>query len=180
MFKLGDKVLWMHWINTYEFKTGIIIGINEQKYTIVSVDSSPSIHRDIPESSLYPISDIENVRDLIYQHYEAQIQNKLSKIKKVTSAEKQEERVKKYNSIKELIIKNCDRISTCTDDDEFENRLKEINKLKKELHTIDLECGDIIRKENGTIKYDAKVFERQRDIMLNNISDAMIEKYYNF
>lgn len=179
MFKIGDKVFFS--TGTYEklkIYLGIIIDIKDEKYA--------TLHRPynsvylIEEKYIESLTNIEKVKQDIIDHYTPKIEELKGKLKKVSAEEKRQERLDKYNSIRSRILKNCERILVCIDDDEFENRLKEINDLKKQLHTIDLECGDIIRKANGEIKYNIKNIEKQMNSHLFGVSEESILKAFKY
>jgi len=180
MFKIGDKVLFSTGLKELKINLGIIIDIKDNEYTNKYI----VINRSYNSNSIYSreeeyidkLTNVEKVRQDIYGYYNAQIEELKSKLRKTTTDEKVQERIDKYNDLKCRILKNCERILICTDDYEFEHRLKEINNLNKALHGINLECGDIIRKENGRIKYDIKKVEQQMNSALNNISDEAIIK----
>ena len=181
MFKAGDRVLFSTEINGLKTNIGMIISksiLVDITYKIICFPYN-IVYKNIKEEQIIDISSINKIRIEIEEYYNSQISELESKLKKVTTEEKLQERVNKYNSIKELIVKNCQRVVVCTDDDEFENRLKEINKLKKELHTIELDGADIIRKENGTIKYKIKETRQKFDNELKRISDNDIKYIFD-
>ena len=178
--ELGTRVLFNVGDSKAHFDIGMIIDHKDNKEVVLKF-SYGSVYVNLIDSyKIINISEVKNARQEIVDYYTQKIEELRSKLKKVTSEEKIQERTDKYNRAKELIIKNCQRVAICTDDDEFENRLKEINKLKKELHSIDLECGDIIRKENGTIKYKIRQVEQQMNGALNAISDESIAKAFEY
>lgn len=158
---------------------GIIINKKDDGYTVARHSNTSWYMSFRTAEQLEDICNVEKVRQDIIDYYTPQIDELKSKLKKVTADEKLQERVQKYNDIKYRIIKNCERVAVCEDDDEFENRLKEINKLKKELHSIDLDCGDEIRKQNGKIKYDIRQIEADMNRCLGNISDTEIDKVFS-
>ncbi len=180
MFNIGDKVLFSsHSNEKIKSNLGIIIDKNDRQYAIIKFASSGGCYiYKVYENYIYSVLDVEKVRIDIKDYYNPQIEILKSQIKTATSQEKIQERVDKYNNIKERIIKNCDRIQDCLDDEEFENRLKEINKLKKELHSMNLTCGDIIRKENGTIKYEIRKIQNDMNGHLYNLDDENIVKTF--
>lgn len=177
--KIGDGVLFSLGKEELKDNIGIIIGLKEDKYVILNRNTYGRVYV-VEKKYVENLDNVNKVRENIKSYYVPQIEELKSKLKTVTSEEKIQERVNKYNDIKNRIIKNCERIINCSDDDEFDNRLKEILKLKKQLNNIDLECGDIIRKQNGSIKYDIKNIERLINSSLNNISDERITKALEF
>lgn len=178
-YNKGDRVLFSYNDNLFDYDNiGIVIDEKDNKFAVLALQYK-SI-RIIESSKIMPLYEVDKVRQSILKYYSSKIAELKSKLKTVTSEEKISERLDKYNDIKHRILKNCERILTCEDDDEFENRLKEINKLKKEIGSIDLECGDIIRKENGKIKYEINLISQKMNISLRNISDEKIEETFNY
>lgn len=181
MFKIGDKVLFSTGDEKLKDNIGIILDTNDTKFVIVNRSfHTNSIYYAIEQNLIDSIANVENIRNDIQNYYTIKINELKTKLKTATSEEKLQERIDKYNNTKYRIIKNCERIVVCTDDDEFENRIKEINKLKNELFNIDLECGDVIRKENGKVKYDIKKLEMQKNNSLSKISDENITKAFSY
>ena len=178
MFKVGDKVLFsLSGAGVAEIKdnTGIIIDLDGADYIILNRTSG---HNSIYRRELIhlaPLSKVNDERKNIEDYFTVQINALKGRLRKITSEEKIKERVKKYNDTRGMILKNCERILTYSDDDEFENRLKEINRLNKILHTINLDCGDILRKENGKVKYDMKIIGTHMNSALNGYSDYHVD-----
>ena len=183
MFKIGDKVLFSTGLKELKTNLGIIIDIKDNeyknKYIVINRSYNSNSIYSREEEYIDSIKNVEKVRKDVLDYYNAQIEELKSKLRKTTSEEKVKERIEKYDDTKGMILKNCERIIICTDD-EFENRLKETSRLNKVLHTINLECGDIIRKENGRIKYDIRKIEQQMNGALNNISDEAIIKMVEY
>lgn len=174
MFKIGAKVLFSTGNERLKDKLGIIIDTEDCKYIVLNRSYNTNTIYSREKAHLEYLVNVETVRKDISDYYNSQIEELKTKLRKTTSEEKIQERVEKYENTKGMILKNCERIIICTDDDEFENRLKEINKLNKVLYTINLECSDIIRKENGKVKYDIRAIEHQLNGSLKNISDEAI------
>lgn len=72
------------------------------------------------------------------------------------------------------------RLSESTDDVDFENRLKAISDMKKNIFSIELECVSQIRKANGKIKYEIRELEMFKENTLSKISNENINKAFNF
>ena len=66
------------------------------------------------------------------------------------------------------------------DDCDFENKLKAIADMKREIFSIKLECVSDIRKENGRIKLKIREEKSNRDYLLENISDEKIQTAFAF
>jgi len=180
MFEVGSKVLFSLSNEKVKDNLGIVIDKKNNDLVILKLASHGHYIYVRPNETIDNISNLEKVRQDIVDYYNPQINELKSKLRNVTSEEKIQERIEKYNDIKDRIIKNCERIAACIDDDEFENRLKEIGKLKKQLNSIELDCGDIIRKENAKVKYDIRQIQQRMNGSLNNISDENIIKAFDF
>jgi len=178
--EIGDKVLFSTGKEELKSNIGIIIALKNNKFIILNRSYNCNTIYTIEGNYIDSITNVNRIREDIKTYYTPQIEELKSKLKTVTSEEKIQERINKYNDIKNRIIVNCERLIVCSDDDEFDNRLKEIDKLKKQLFSIDLECGDIIRKENGRIKYEIKKLEIEMNGRLNNINDERIIKAFEF
>jgi len=182
MFEIGSKILFSLGNEMYNLKDnlGIIIDKKNNESVVLRIYRGGCSIYVRPNESIDDLSNIGKVRRDIIDYYNPLIDELRNKLRTVTSEEKIQERINKYNDIKGRILTNCNRIVVCTDDDEFENRLKEINKLKNQLYNFDLECGDIIRKENAKIKYDVRQVEQRMNVSLNNINEENIIKTFDF
>jgi len=181
MYQLGEVILFSTGSEVMlKCNVGIIIGMQDQKYAVLNRNITNGSVYLLEEKCIDSLNNINKVRQDIIDYYSPKIEEFKSQLKTVTSEEKKQERVNKYNDIKNRILTNCERLIICTDDDEFESRLKEIGNLKKQLHSIDLECGDIIRKENGRIKYEIKKVNLAMTGNLSRISDECIVKASKF
>ena len=180
MIEIGSKILFSLGNEKVKDNLGIVLDKKDKDYVILRIyRGGCSIYVRL-EESIDDINNIEKVRQDIIDYYTPLIDEVKNKLRTVTSEEKMQERVIKYNDIKARVLTNCERIIVCTDDDEFENRLKEIHKLKKQIYSLDLECGDIIRKENAKVKYDIRQIQLRMNISLDNISDENIIKTFSF
>lgn len=178
--KIGDGILFSPTEEELKSNIGLTIALKDDKYIVLNRSSSVGNIYIREKKNVESLINVEKVREDIKVFYLPQIKELESQIKTVTSEEKTQERIDKYNDIKLRIVKNCERLIICSDDDEFDNRLKEIERLKKQLFNMDLECGDIIRKQNGKIKYSIKNIEKKMHDHLNNITDEKITKAFQF
>lgn len=62
------------------------------------------------------------------------------------------------------------------EDESFKNRLHELGELKKQLGSFKNEYTDDARKRNGTIKYDIKKLESERDRKLQLLDLELMER----
>jgi len=188
MFKTGDKVLFNWYNENYtgidkdiRSKVGIILKVNNNDYfTILEFDDyKTNILSNIPHKNVCSIDDIEIVRTKIYYTYDKLLADEKSKLKSISQIEKDKEKLENFNNIKYRIIRNCEwLIKSDLDDEDFINRVKEISNLKKQLFNQKLECVDEIRRYNGTIKYNYREIERERNKLLKCISNETINKYF--
>lgn len=130
--------------------------------------------------SITSLEDIEHVRCEIEAFYDGLIKIEKAKLMTISQKEKDEEKIRKYNDIKNRIRKNCEwLINEDLDDEDFIDRIKEISRLKKQLFSIDLsDCVYRVRKHNGIIKYKIKQLEEDMVIVLSRISDEKIKREF--
>lgn len=185
MPNLGDKVIcdihngkneYTRGLLTY---LGIVIGDNNNGfYNIMYFDEHKiSIAYSIDHRYIIPIEDNKCERVRIMNRYENLIEEEKKKLKTVSQEEKDKEKVERYENIKQRIIRNCEWcINKDLDDEDFINRVKEIANLKKQLFAPEkLSCISKIHKYNGAIKYNIRELFKERDKMLQRISDEEIQ-----
>lgn len=186
MLNLGDKVI----CDIYSGKQphtrglltwlGVIVNGNKNNtYHVMYFDEHRiAIAYDVDERYIIPIEDNECERARIMVKYDSLIEEEKKKLKTVSQEEKDKEKVDRYESIKQRIIRNCEWcINKDLDDEDFVNRVKEIANLKKQLFSPKkLPCMNEIHRYNGMIKYNIRDLERERDKVLSRISDEEIEK----
>ena len=68
--------------------------------------------------------------------------------------------------MKKQIIATAKNMIDYKDDCDFENKLKAIADMKREIFSIELECASDIRKENGKIKWKIREEKSNRDNLL--------------
>lgn len=172
MFKIGDKVLFCVDLEDYDYYCGTIIDKTENEYVVLFFNDNKSL-RTIKTNKVYEFDkNIEYIKSLVNAGYFQIIKDLDDKLKNITEKEKDEEKIRKYNEIKTLIIKNCERIIG-VDDYEFERRLKEICKLKNEIYSIKIECVDEINKYNQNIKYNITKKNQKRDAILKRLEKGV-------
>ena len=185
MLNLGDKVVFdLHsgkHKDTKDLLTylGVLIYDNKNNsYHIMYFDDDYGVNiaYDIDYRYILPIEDVEYERTRIITKYEFLIKEEKAKLKTVSQEEKDKQKIERYENIKQRIIRNCEWcINRDLDDEDFVNRVKEISNLKKQLFSPEkLPCMNEIHRYNGTIKYNIRKLERERDKILNRISDETI------
>ena len=179
IFEPGDVVLFQTGENGLKSNIGMILKHKENgNYAILSVYSSA--YKDVKPSWIASVNDVENIRNEITSHYEENISELQSKIRKPTQEEKESEKVEKYDKLKKQIIATARNMIDYEDDCDFENKLKAIADMKREIFSIELECVSDIRKENGRIKWKIREEKSNRDNLLKNISDEKIQTAFAF
>ena len=186
MPNLGDKVIFDIYSGKQPHTRGLLtwlgIIINDNKdnsYHVMYFDDHRiAIAYNVNCRFIIPMEDNEYELSRIMVKYDSLIEEEKKKIKTVSQEEKDKEKVERYESIKQRIIRNCEWcISKDLDDEDFVNRVKEIANLKKQLFSPGkLPCMSEIHKYNGTIKYNIRELERERDKVLKRISDEEIYK----
>ena len=185
MLNLGDKVVFdLHNGKHKDTKglltyLGVLIYDNKNNsYHIMYFDDDYGVNiaYDIDYRYILPIKDVKYERTRIITKYEFLIKEEKAKLKTVSQEEKDKQKVERYENIKQRIIRNCEWcINRDLDDEDFVNRVKEISNLKKQLFSPEkLPCMNEIHRYNGTIKYNIRKLERERDKILNRISDETI------
>ena len=125
----------------------------------------------------YHINNYElNIDSVIIIHKEA-IENKvselMSKIKSVKAVDYAVEELERYNEIKNRIKNICSNMisdSSIEENLNFENRIKELHQLKKQLFSM--ECEECIeaRKYNGNILYQIKEIRKISENYINRLN----------
>lgn len=180
---VGDKVI-LNMSNSEIGNPRLGIIINENKDNTYHVmyfdDYYINITYSIDYNYIIPLKNVRCERNRIAVVYEKLIEEEKKKLKKVSQEEKDEQKVERYKDIKRRIIRNCERcINKDLDDEDFISRIKEIANLKKQLFSPEkLPIINEIHKYNGTIKYNIRKLEQERNRILNRISDEEIERRF--
>lgn len=147
-------------------------------YVVLSQYSTA--YKDIQPEWIDSIDNAENIRNEVKSYYDKLIAEKQILIKKVTQEEKDADKEYQYRELQKEIKVVAKRLSESTDDVDFENRLKAISDMKKNIFSIELECVSQIRKANGKIKYEIRELEMFKENTLSKISNENINKAFNF
>lgn len=179
IFEPGDIVLYQTGENGLKSNIGMVLKRKDNgNYVLLSIYNNT--YKDIQPTWIVSINDAESVRMDIIAFYESKIFELQAKIRKPTQEEKDQERVSKYEMLKEQIIITSKNLIDSKDNADFENKLKAIADLKKKIFSIELECASDIRKENGRIKRDIKNLIIEKDSCLKRINDDSINKAFDF
>lgn len=184
-FEIGQRVVYA--VETgqrswYRAKLGVVINasptmlllnlFNSRKQTFDGI-----LKLSVNDNVVHPIEDLVAVRDNINAFYDEMINAEASKLKSVTPEMKEQELKElkeRYTRIKPDILVNCKAmLETDIDDDDFLNRLAELQKLRNQLYRPNsrLECVSKTRKQNGTVKYNIRELRIERDKVLKEIDE---------
>lgn len=146
IFEPGDVVLFQTGENGLKSNIGMILKHKENgNYAILSVYSSA--YKDVKPSWIASVNDVENIRNEITSHYEENISELQSKIRKPTQEEKESEKVEKYDKLKKQIIATARNMIDYKDDCDFENKLKAIADMKREIFQLNWNVYQILEKK---------------------------------
>lgn len=185
---VGDRVIFDFYNGNHEGTRGLLtwLGIlihdnKDNSYHVMYYDDYKiNVAYSVDYHYMIPIEEVESERERIKIKYDSLIKAEKNRLKTVSQEEKDKQKVERYESIKQRIIRNCEWcISKDLDDEDFVNRVKEIANLKKQLFAPEkLPILSEIHRYNGTIKYNIRKLEEERDRALTRISDKEIEKRY--
>lgn len=189
-FEIGQKVVYA--VETgqrswYRVKLGVVINVSPTMLLLNLFDSRKQNFDGILKISasdnvVHPIEDLVAIRDNIHAFYDDMINAEASKLTAVTSEMKEQELKERFTRIKHDILVNCKAmLSTDIDDDDFLNRLAELQKLRNQLYRPNsgLECVSKVRKQNGTVKYNIRELRIERDKVLKEIDEDTFNCFNN-
>lgn len=181
-FEIGQKVVYV--VETgqrswYRVKLGVVINASPTMLLLNLFDSRKQnfdgiLKINVSDNVVHPIEDLVAIRDTINAFYDDMINAEASKLKSVTSEMKEQELKERYTRIKHDVLVNCKAmLETDIDDDDFLNRLAELQKLRNQLYRPNsgLECVSKTRKQNGTVKYNIRELRIERDKVLKEIDE---------
>lgn len=179
VFRPGDIVLFQISENCFKSNIGIILKVKENgNYVVLS--ENKCAYKNIECSWIADVNDAKCIRNEIRDYCESKIARLQGQIRKPTQEEKDTEKIKKYEKLKQQIIATAKNLINCKDDCDFENKLKAITDMEKKIFSIKLDCASDIRKENGKIKYEIRQTEAMRDRLLKEISEEHIIKSFEW
>lgn len=126
---------------------------------------------------LYKASDAPSLIDKINVESETAITKLKSQLKPTNRSAYQDEIDGKYKELKQRIINLSRSISAHSADeddylnDEFEDMIKEMAQLKKQIFEIKCEGKEDARKFNGSIKHEIKEIIRTRDNIIRRLNN---------
>lgn len=191
-FEIGQRVVLCGVVGTnkkqgYIAKLGIVLNVSPTMILLNVFDSRKQnfeglVKSDVPSKVVYPIEELEMIRGTLTAFYNDLINTEAFKLASVTSEMKEQELRERYLRIKHDIIANCKvMLEADIDDDDFLNRLAELQKLRNQLYRPNsgLECVSKIRKQNGTVKYNIRELKIERDKVLKEIDEDALACFNN-
>lgn len=187
-FEIGQKVVLCDTVETnekqgYVAKLGIVLNVSPTMVLLNVFDSRKQnfegvVKFGVLDNVVHPIEELETIRGNLTAFYNDLINTEALKLASVTSEMKEQELRERYLRIKHDIIANCKvMLEAGIDDDDFLNRLAELQKLRNQLYrpSLGLECISKVRKHNGTVKYNIRELKIERDKVLREIDeDALV------
>ena len=179
VFESGDVVLFQKDEKSFKNQIGIILKCkgngNYCLYTLPPMNTT--VYEDIKPAWISSLDKVDDIRNQIIEKYEEEISELQSQIRKPTQEEKDADKAKKYEYLKQQIINTAKNlVNNYKDHDDFENKLKAIAEMKKDIFSIELECVSDIRKENGRIKWKIRDKIYEKDSLLRPINEERIKK----
>lgn len=178
VFEPGDVVLFQKDENSFKNQIGIILKCKENGnyclYTLPPMNTT--VYEDIKPAWISSLDKVDVIRNQIIAKYEEEISELQSQIRKPTQEEKDADKAKQYEDLKQQIINTAKNLVNYKDSEDFENKLKAIAEMKKDIFSIELECVSDIRKENGRIKWKIRDKIYERDSLLRSINEERIKK----
>ena len=113
--------------------------------------------------NIYHIDEFEGIEQDIKEKYDKQVSYLKKTIASVKGEDYQDSVTEEYERLKGLIVRTASNMIEDIEynDEGFENRLKEICQLKKQLFSIPNEGVKEARKHNGNVKYKIKQLEKE-------------------
>lgn len=172
--KIGDKIAYLHFpaypSDLPNVGWGCIYGQNEEKIGVGRLNYSNHVVLKMSNFDFYcPITleTSDKVKDYFIEIVDEKIEVLKSKVRTLTSEEKDELVKNKFNEIQKRINATADTMLNPTDESQWINCLKEICQLKKQLFSIKIKDLDNVHKENGSIRWKIRQFEDFRKIVEN-------------
>ena len=183
MFNIGDKVFFsLAGKDQFPIKSnlGIVLKVGDGHCSVLGVGKGfgSSIYHNRKFNTIRRWEDREEVENEIINYYNERISEWKGKLKVVTREIKDTEKFQKYEKLKQQTKVTAKHLYESEDDLDFENKLKAICQLKKQIYAIELDCVSNIRKYNGHILYEIKELEKRKSNVLKDISEETIKKLF--
>lgn len=172
--KIGDKIAYLHFPADFSdlpnVGWGYIYGQNKEKIGVARLNhSNRNVYKNVGFDVYCPIAieTSDKVKDYFIEIVDEKIEGLKSKVRTLTSEEKDELVKNKFNEIQKRINATADTMLNPTDESQWINCLKEICQLKKQLFSIKIKDLDNVHKENGAIRWKIRQLEDFRKIVEN-------------
>ena len=146
-------------------KYSIIISRNNESYDILHLDGLPCSLYNVDIKSLFYLHERIEAENLINAKLDLEIEEIKSNIKSVKRSDYSQEIKDKYYNLKNQISATAKHMIESENDTDFENKLKAICELKKQLYTIECDGLSDARKFNGNLLYKIKKINEKRNMI---------------
>ena len=160
--KLGQIVLYNQ---NDTLKYSIIIHRNNESYDIINLDGNSPITYNVNINSLFKLHERIYAENLINAKLDLEIAELKNNMKSVKRLDYSQEVKDKYYNLKNQINATAKHMIESENDTDFENKLKAICELKKQLYTIECDGLNDARKFNGNILYKIKQINNKRNMI---------------
>lgn len=171
-FYIGEVVIYTHSNEEPYYYYGMVINIDNDIVNLLRIEPWSGITNDKTNISMVKkFKDLDCCVEHIESYYDEKIKNSESQLKSVRRSDYQLEMRDKYVSIKNDIINTAVNMIECTNDVEFEEKLKAICTKKKNLFAMECDEVAMARKFNGAILYDIKDFKKKKSREVTRLKD---------
>jgi len=143
----------------------IIISKNNESYDILHLDGIPSSIYNVDVKNLYYLHKRIHAENLINAKLDLEVAELKNNIKSVKRSDYAQEVKDKYYNLKNQINATAKHMIESENDTDFENKLKAICELKKQLYTIECDGLSDARKFNGNLLYKIKEINKKRNMI---------------
>jgi len=143
----------------------IIISKNNESYDILHLDGIPCSIYNVDVKNLFYLHERFEAENLINIKLDSEISELKNNMKSVKRLDYAQEVKDKYYNLKNQINATAKHMIELENDTDFENKLKAICELKKQLYTIECDGLSDARKFNGNILYKIKEIHKKRNMI---------------
>lgn len=133
----------------------------------------------IQNEKILDLETLPKIRLKLIEKFKVEIDKKKEKLVSTKASDYSDEYNKDVLSLKKRIQTVAKRLSECDlefEDADFNNRLHELYQMKKQLGSFANEYTENARKKNGSVKYEIKQLEKERDRRLDLLDMSLFEK----
>ena len=143
----------------------IIISRNNESCDILHLDGFPCSIYNVDIKNLFYLYERFEAENLINIKLDSEIAELKNNIKSVKRLDYTQEIKDKYYNLKNQINATAKHMIESENDTDFENKLKAICELKKQLYTIECDGLSDARKFNGNILYKIRKINEKRNMI---------------